>query len=137
MQTTKKLCLLSTLLLLFGSLYTADASANSNVSFHGVGVTINLAFPPEAHPTDNLSHNLTITANSALTIQNFTIAIYAPVNSSWQLVKSQTLTSFDLQQNQNFTSSLALNLPPETNGTLSCVIYILTDRSADYFSASF
>jgi len=137
MQTTKTLCLLCTLLLFFWSLTTADALANSNVSFQSVGVTINLAFPPEAHPTDNISHNLTITANSALTIQNFTIAVYAPVNSSSQLVKTQTLTSFDLQQNQNFSSNLALTLPSATNGTLSCFIYLLTDHSADYFSATF
>jgi uncharacterized protein YlxW (UPF0749 family) len=137
MQITKTLCLLGTLLLFFGSLTTVNASVNSNISFQSVGVTINLVFPSEVHPTDNISHNLTITANSALTIQNFTIAVYAPVNSSSQLVKTQTLTSFDLQQNQNFSSNLAITLPSATNGTLSCFIYLLTDHSSDYFSTTF
>jgi hypothetical protein len=137
LQNKKILCLLSTLLLFFGSFSAADALANSSISFQSVGVTINLAYPLEAHPADIISHNLTITANSALTIQNFTIAIYAPVNSSTQLVKTQSLTSFDLQQNQNFTSNLSLNLPSATNGTLSCLIYLQTDNSTDFFSTTF
>ena len=137
MQTKKVACFLSLLLLFSGSLFTADALPTQNVSFHGVGITINLTFPDEAHPLDNISHNITITANTALTIQNFTIFIYAPVNLTWQEVKNQTITSFDLLQNQNFTSRAGFTLPQETNGTIWCFIYVLTDQSVDYFSATF
>ena len=137
MQTLRMFCLLCTLLLFFAFLPTGYALTNSAVSFQSVGVTINLSFPSEAHPTENVSHNLTITANSALIIQNFTIAVYAPVNSSSQLVKTLTLTSVDLLQNQNFSSNLAIMLSSATNGTLFCFIYLLTDHSSDYFSTTF
>jgi uncharacterized protein YoxC len=137
MQTRKIACFLSILLLFSGSSCTVGALSNPSVSFHGVGITINLTFPEEAHPLDNISHNITITAKTALTIQNFTIFIYAPVNSSWQEVKNQTITSFDLLQNQNLTSRIGFILPQKANGTLYCFIYVLTDQSADYFSTTF
>ena len=137
MQTKKIACCLSILLFFSGSLCTVGALSNLSVSFHGVGITISLTFPEEAHPLDNISHNITITANTALTIQNFTIFIYAPVNSSWQEIKNQTITSFDLLQNQNLTSRIGFILPQEANGTLCCFIYVLTDQSADYFSTTF
>jgi hypothetical protein len=137
MQTKNIACFLSVLLFFSGSLLTVDALPDQSISLHGVGITINLTFPEEAHPLDNISHNITITANTALTIQNFTIFIYAPVNSTWQEVKNQIITSFDLLQNQNFTSRAGFILPQDTNGTVWCFIYVLTDQSIDYFSATF
>ncbi len=138
MQNKKAVLFLSILLFFSGFLCNVNAlSTNQSISFHSVGITINLTFPEEAHPLDNISHNITITANTALTIQNFTIFIYAPVNSTWQETKNQTITSFDLVQNQNFTSRISFNLPQETNGTLYCFIYVLTDQSADNFSTTF
>ena len=137
MQIKNIACFLSVLLFFSGSLFTVDALPDQSISLHGVGITINLTFPEEAHPLDNISHNITITANTALTIQNFTIFIYAPVNSTWQEVKNQIITSFDLLQNQNFTSRAGFILPQDTNGTVWCFIYVLTDQSIDYFSATF
>jgi predicted nuclease with TOPRIM domain len=126
------------LLLLFsGFVYRAEASSINSVSFHGVGVTIDLAFPEEAHPAESITHNLTITANTVLTL-NFTIIIYAPVNSSWQEVQTPlNLTNFPLQKETSLPILLSFNLPQQANGTLKCFIYVLTDQSADYSSYTF
>jgi hypothetical protein len=137
MQTKNIAFFLSILLFLSGSLFIADALPDQSASFHGVGITINLTFPEEAHPLDNISHNITITADTTLTLQNFEIFIYAPVNSIWQEIKNQTITGIDLLQNQNFTSRAGFILPQDTNGTIWCLIHVLTDQSVDYCSATF
>jgi predicted nuclease with TOPRIM domain len=137
MRARKVIALLIMMLFFTGLICSVGASSTTTVSFRGIGVTVDLTFPEEAHPLENISHNVTITANTALTIQNFTIFIYAPVNSSWQEVKNQTITSFDLWQNQNITSRIGFILPQEANGTLSCFIYVRTDQSADYVSTTF
>jgi hypothetical protein len=137
MQTKNIACFLSVLLFFSGSLFTVDALPDQSISLHGVGITINLTFPEEAHPLDNISHNITITADTTLIVKEYTLLIYAPVNSIWQVVKNQTLTDYDLQQNQNFSSSAGFILPQDTNGTIWCFIYVLTDQSVDHFSATF
>ena len=134
MKIKKIACFLSLILFFSGSLCTIDALSNPSVSFHGVGITINLTFPEEAHPLDNISHNITITANTAVKM-NFTIFIYATVNSSLQEVFNQNITSFTL--NQNLTSPLEFILPQEANGKLVGFIYVQTDQSIDYFSTTF
>jgi hypothetical protein len=109
------------------------ASPTGIVSFHGVGVTIEVTFPEEAHPTENITHIVTLTANANLTLQNSTIFVFAPVASGWQQVFNQSLINFFMLENQNLTNSLKLQqLPQDTNGTLRCLIYVLTDQSADY-----
>ncbi len=124
------------LLLLSGFMYRTEASSINSVSFHGVGVTIDLAFPEEAHPAESITHNVTITANTALTL-NFTIIIYAPVNSVWQDVKNQNITNFDLQENGSLPIQMRFTLPQQANGTLKCFLYVQTDQSTDYSSYTF
>jgi predicted nuclease with TOPRIM domain len=113
------------------------SASTTTVSFRGGGVTVDLTFPEEAHPDTTITHNVTITANIALTLQNFTIFIYAPVNAIWQEVKNQTITSWDLLENENLTSRLGFTLPQEANGTLYCFIYVKTNQSAYYSSYTF
>jgi hypothetical protein len=125
------------LLLLVGFIHEGSTLSTQNVTFHGVGVTIDLTFPEEAHPSESISHNVTITANVALTLQNFTIVMKAPVSSGWQEVKNQTITFLDLLENQNLTSSMRFTLPQEANGTLVCYVYVQTDQSVDYSSYTF
>jgi len=132
----KKIGYFLTLLLFSGLIYSVSASTTT-VSFHGGGVTIDLTFPEEAHPTESITHNVTITANIALTLQNFTIFIYAPVNAIWQEVKNQTITSWDLIENENLTSRLGFTLPQEANGTLYCFMYVKTNQSVYYSSYMF
>ena len=62
MRTKNVVYFLSLLLMSSAVVYCAGAAQTSSVSFHGVGVTVDLAFPEEAHPAENISHNLTITA---------------------------------------------------------------------------
>jgi predicted nuclease with TOPRIM domain len=116
--------------------YRAGALPINSVSFHGVGVTINLTFPEEAHPLDYISHNVTITANIDLTLENFTLFIYAPVNSIWQEVKNRTI-NWDFLASESLTSRIEFQLPQNTNGTLYCLMYVKTDQSTDYSSYTF
>ena len=134
---TKKMGYFLTLLLFSVLICSVDSLPDTTVSFRGSGVTIDLTFPEEAHPTESITHNVTITANIALTLQNFTIFIYAPVNAIWQEVKNQTITSWDLLENESLTSRLGFTLPQEANGTLYCFIYVKTSQSVYYSSYTF
>lgn len=135
MQAKKMGYFLSTLLLLSGLMCSVGASTTT-VSFRGVGVTIDLTFPEEAHPTETITHNVTITAHTNLTLQSFTLFIYAPVNATWQEVKNRTI-SWDFLENENLTSRIEFQLPQDTNGTLYCVMTVQTDQSSDYSSYRF
>jgi predicted nuclease with TOPRIM domain len=130
--------LLLTLLLSSGLMCGVDA-LSTHVSFHSVGVTVDLTFPEEAHPTESITHNITITANTALTLQNFTLVIKAQVNSSWQEIKKiGPITSWPLGKNESLTpSSIPFMVPQNTSGRLYCFIYILTDLIADPSSYTF
>jgi len=99
MRAKKTVYFFSMLLLFSAFICRVGALSTTTVSFHGVGVTIDLTFPEEAHPSESITHNITITANVALTLQNFTIIIKAPVSSGWQEVKNQTITFLDLLEN--------------------------------------
>jgi predicted nuclease with TOPRIM domain len=126
MQAKNAVILLSILILLSGLSHSSGALPIESLSMTGEGVTINLTFPSEAHPLDSITHNLTITANTGLTM-DFTIFIYAPVNSIWQEVRNQTLTGYSLPENGTFTSRLGFTLPQEANGALYCVLNVSTD----------
>jgi predicted nuclease with TOPRIM domain len=136
MPAKKKVCFFIVLLLLSGLMCTVGASSDPTVTFHGAGVTIDLTYPEEAHPADSITHNVTITTSTALTM-NFTIVIYAPVNSSWQEVRSQTITDFEMTGSNTFTSRLGFVLPQHANGTLNCFLNVSTDVNNDNLSATF
>ena len=131
MRAKNAVILLSMLVLLSGLVQNLEALSIEDVSMTGEGVTINLTFPTEAHPLDSITHNLTITANTGLTM-DFTISISAPVDSSWQEVKRQTLTGYDIPENGNFTSNLEFILPREANGTLYCFLNVSTNVNNKY-----
>ena len=130
MRDKSLVCLFLTLLLSSGLICEVDA-LSTHVSFHSVGVTVDLTFPEEAHPSDLIWHNMTITANTALTLQNFTVAIKALVNSSWQEVTRQGITNRYLAKNEIIPIPMRFQLPQNTNGSLYCFIYVLTDQIAD------
>ena len=132
---TKKIGYFLTLLLFSGLIYSVGASTTT-VSFRGGGVTIDLTFPEEAHPTETLTHNVTITAHTDLSLQSFTLFIYAPVNATWQEVKNRTI-SWDFLENENLTSRIEFQLPQDTNGTLYCEMTVQTDQTADALSYKF
>lgn len=136
MQPNKVVYFLCFLLVSSAFTYSAGALQINNVTFHGVGVNIDLIYPSEAHPGDSISHNLTITAYTDVDIQNITLFIYAPVNLTWQQIKNQSIV-FPLPADQSLSVSVRFMLPQDVNGTLNCLLFVQTDQSADYSSYTF
>jgi len=136
MQAKKIVCFFGVLILFLGLICSVDALPDTTVSFRGGGVTVDLTYPEEAHPTETITHNATITAHTDLSLQSFTLFIYAPVNSAWQEVKNRTI-SWDFLENETITSRIEFQLPQNTNGTLYCVITVKTDQTTDALSYKF
>jgi predicted nuclease with TOPRIM domain len=136
MHTKKKGYFLSVLLLLSAFICTVSALPDTTVTFRGGGVTIEMTFPEEAHPNATITHNVTVTAHTDLTLQSFTLFIYAPINSSLQEIKNRTIT-WDFLENENLTSRIEFQLPQNTNGTLYCVMTVQTDQTTDSSSYKF
>jgi predicted nuclease with TOPRIM domain len=112
----------------------------TSVSFHGVGVNIDLTFPEEAHPQNYISHNLTITAYNYVNSLNITLFIYAPVNSTWQIIDPphNIPWPFPLGVNQSLpTAEIWFTLPQDANGILKCTLYVQTNQTADNQSYTF
>ena len=86
-------------LLLSGTL----AISTSSLAFHGVGLTVNLDYPEEAHPTEEIYHNVTITSQTDLTISNLTLTIYGTVNQTQQEI-TNLLLSLPLVQNSTLST---------------------------------
>jgi predicted nuclease with TOPRIM domain len=107
------------------------------VSLRGSGVTIDLTFPEEAHPGDDIWHNATLTANSALTLYNLTLIVKAPINSTWEEATRWALSNRVIPENDSRTEEMNFQLPSNTNGTLQCFIYVNTNQSAHYLSTTF
>ena len=119
-------------LLLSGTLATSTPS----LSFHGVGLTVNLDYPEEAHPTEEIYHNVTITSQVDLTLSNLTLTIYGVVNQTQQEI-TNLLLSLPLEQNSTLSTRINFTLPQETFGRLYCTLYAKTSQDTDYLFTSF
>jgi Skp family chaperone for outer membrane proteins len=131
---------LSILLLSTAFLFTVDALPDTIVTFRGVGVTVNLTFPEEASPLDNIFHNLTITAYNYVNSLNVTLLIYAPIDSTWQIIDPphNILWLFPLNVNQSLpTVEINFTLPQNAKGSLKCMLYVQTNQTTDYSSYMF
>jgi predicted nuclease with TOPRIM domain len=129
MHSRKKVYLLIALVLFSTLIVQVWASPTTTVTFQGGGVTIAITFPDEAHPSDNITHEVTITSNASTVLRNFTVVIKAPANSIWQEVfTGQDTLSKPLPV--NYTLPL-LPLPQDANGTLQCFIYVNTTSIDD------
>jgi acyl carrier protein phosphodiesterase len=137
MRIQISVCVFVILFFLFGQIYASSASSTNNFSFHGAGVIIDLTFPEEAHSTESITHNLTITAKTSLTLENFTMITKVLVNSSWQQVYKEQVFFRDMLQNENLTSHSRFTLPQNAHGRLHCFLYLLTDKTADPLSYTF
>jgi hypothetical protein len=137
MRIKSSIYVFATLLFLFGQIYGSSASSTNNFSFQGAGVAIDLKFPEEAHPTESITHNLTITAQTSLTLENFTITIKVLVNSSWVQVYALARGPEEMLQNQSFISQPKFPLPQNAHGRLHCLIHVLTDKISDPLSYTF
>jgi predicted nuclease with TOPRIM domain len=137
MQAKKIGYFLITSLLLSGLICSVGALPDTTVSFQGGGVTVDLTFPEEAHPLDNIPHDLTITTNTDMILQNFTVSIKAPVNSGWQEIRKREEIGQYLPKDTPWVVPLSMSLPQEANGTLRCFIYILTNQTTEPLSYTF
>ena len=128
MRAKKVVCFFTVLLLFSGLMCSVNALSNLTASFRGVDVTIDLAYPDEAHANTTITHDVTITANTNLTSLNIGIFIYASVNSTLQLIKSQPLGWSQLDENESLpTSHIPIFLPQKANGTLYCNMTVQTE----------
>ena len=140
MQAKKVVSLVSVLLLFSGFVYSVDASSTNTASFQGASVTVELTFPMEAHPGDNLRINATLTANKALALRDFTVIVKTQVNSSfWQEFPDRIEIHGNVSMGNGDSLPLALEfqLPQDTNGTLQCWIYVRTRITLENQEASF
>jgi hypothetical protein len=137
MRIKSSVCVFLMLLFLFGQNCGLGASSTNSFSFQGAGVDIELIFPEEAHPIESITHNLTITANTALTLENFTIIIRVLVNSSWQQVSTDARTGRDIVKDEKLPINLKFTLPHNADEKLYCFIHVLTDKTSDPLSYTF
>jgi hypothetical protein len=114
---------------LFVSINDTCASSVGNVSFQGEGVVLDMEFPEEAHPTDTIMLNLTITALAGLHLQNFTLVIEVLVDTGWLQVYEEQVLSLSMVQSQVLARLIWLTLPQKAQGALYCDMYVLTDKS--------
>ena len=136
MQPKKTVCFFSALLLLSMLMCSVNAASDTTVSFQGGGVTIEVTYPEEAHPAENIWHNFTLTSTVDTTLRNFTVVIKAPVNSIWvDVLNSQDTFSKQFSQSSPLTYNLSLSLPQDVNGMLQCSIFVNTS-SIDDLSAT-
>jgi len=140
MQTKSSVCVFATLLFLFGQMPACGSGVCSinDFSFHGAGVIIDLTFPEEAHPTESITHNFTVTAKTSLTLKNFTITIKVLVNSSWQQVYMERSGPAVMSQNDVLSRQLRFEeLDPKAHGKLHCFMQVHTNITADPLSYTF
>jgi predicted nuclease with TOPRIM domain len=138
MQARKAIALLSVVLFFAIPIHNVIASSTMTESFRGNGITVDVTFPEEAHPLDNITHDVTITANVNLTSVNVAILIYAQVGSTMQLVKNQPLSWGELLENQSLpTSKIPFQVPQQADGLLYCFMNVSTSQSLEYSSYSF
>ena len=137
----KNLAFLLCTALLFSMLAQVGSvfSETDSFSFHGIGVAVDFSFPIEAHPSDIITHNVTITSTTDVVLQNITLFVYAPVGLTLQLVNvSHVSLPYVLPAGQSLPNiPVRITLPANTNGTLRCLLYVKTDQSSDYASATF
>ncbi len=133
-----KICILTIVVLLNSFLLNVTTAATSpSLNFHGVGLTVNLTYPEEAHPFEEIYHNVTITSQTSLTISNLTLTIYATVNQTQEEITNLALFSWTLLQNNTLTNKINFTLPLETFGRLYCTLYTKTNQDTDYLFTSF
>ena len=113
------------------------AATAPSLNFHGVGLTVNLVYPEEAHPLEEIYHNVTITSQTDLNISNLTLTIYGTVNQTQQEITNLALFSWTLLQNNTLTNRINFTLPKETFGRLYCTLYTKTNQDTDYLFTSF
>jgi len=137
MRARNTVCFFILLLLFSGLVHCISASAR-NVTFNGVGITINMIFPEEHYPNRTITHDINITSNiNNLKLRNFTLFVYAPINSVLQYITNETVTYPSIQENQSLTFPVSISLPDNVKGRLYCLMYVETEISLVIESSSY
>lgn len=124
------------LILSLTPLYAVTAAPVDSVSLNSLGLIIDLRFPEEARPTETITHNLTITAQKASTLYNFTLIINALVDSTWQQVHEEYMST-SVAENESITKQMQFTLPQKTNDKLSVYVYVLVSIFGDSATYNF
>jgi hypothetical protein len=128
MLLKEKVHFLIALIIIAGFIYGAQASQTSTLTFSSAGVTIDSTFPEEAHPSEVVSHNVTITSTNPATLLSVAIVIKAQQGQSWQEIYNGTDT---ISQPLPKSYNLQISLPQWVNGRLYCSILIHTTNVGD------
>jgi hypothetical protein len=139
MRAKTLVSLLTLLTLLFGiCVYDASASQTNSVSLHGnVGFIVDLVFPEEARPGDFITHNLTLTATTAVFWFNVTLTVKALVNEEWQQVYSVEIPSGSVPANEKISEQGTFTVPGGAYDRLFCFVYVSTQTYAASGEASY
>lgn len=114
-----------------------NASSNKQVSFQGnVGLIIDLTFPEEAHPTDPITYNLTLTATTSVFWFNVTLIVEAFVDTDWQQIHIEAIPSKTMLQDDKYENQITFNLSEGTHERLYCYVYVLTNTYVSSGEAS-
>lgn len=122
-------CLAIILCFLVASIIGAYASPVDNISLRGAGVIVDLEYPEEAHPTETITINVTITALLALKLQNFTLIIRVLLNATWQQVYKEQVLQLNMDPNEVLTRLVWFTLPSTASESLCYDMYVLTDKA--------
>jgi predicted nuclease with TOPRIM domain len=130
MRAKKTVCFFSALLVLSALMNSANAVTDTTATSQGGGVTIGITYPKEAYPNTTITHYVTITSSTTVTLKNFTVVIKALVNSSWQeILNGMNVYGIPPELPQNY--NLTLPLPQDASWMLQCFIFVNTSSIND------
>ncbi len=132
MEAKRVVCLVAIMCFLSLSIQEAQALPIGNASFQGAGVAIDLEFPEEAHPTETITLNLTMTALTGLKIQNLTLVVEVLVDTGWQQAYKEQVVSLSMMQNDTLDRMVWFTLPLNAREALRCYMYVLTDKTPGF-----
>lgn len=127
---SKIVILMLGMILLLSLSHTATASQFSIILFTYGVIEGSLEFHEEAHPTDTITYNLTIVADSDVNIINFTLKISGWVGEKWQTLQTEQITLYPMTQGENLTRQIMVTLPPNVSERLYCIIEASTSQGS-------
>ncbi len=127
---SKIVILMFGMILLLSLSHAATASQFSIISFRYGVIEGSLEFHEEAHPTDTITYNLTIVADSDVTIINFTLKISGLVGEKWQTLQTEQITLYPMIKGENLTRQMIVTLPPNVSERLYCIIEASTSQGS-------
>lgn len=125
-------CLFAIMCFMSLLIYDTRASTVTAASFQAVGVAINIEFPEEAHPTDTITLNLSITALTGLHLQNFTLVIKVLVDTGWQQAYKEQVLALSMVQDDVLVRLVWFTLPLKAHESLYCDMYVQTDKTSGF-----